>query len=72
MPYFVYNISPERKMTLIESFASFKEAKALARTRRTQQAPGDQNVIRMIFAQDAKKAQILLSDRRTARTDGDD
>jgi hypothetical protein len=72
MPYFVYRISPERKLTLIETFAKFKQAKDLARALRAQQATDDRNVVRMIFAEDPKKAQLLLSNKRTAKTDGDD
>lgn len=72
MPYFVYRISPERKLTLINTFDKFKDAKDLARSLRAQQAPGTNEVIRMIFAENPKKAQLLLSDVRTAKTDGDD
>jgi hypothetical protein len=72
MPYFVYRISPERKLTLIETFAKFKEAKDLARSLRAQQSSDDRHIVRMIFAEDPKKAQLLLSDRRTPKTDGDD
>lgn len=72
MPYFVFSISPERKLTLIETFAKFKEAKDLARSLRAQQPAGDPQVVRMIFAEDPKKAQILLADRRSPKTDGDD
>jgi hypothetical protein len=72
MPYFVYRISPERKSTLIETFARFQDAKTLARSMRAQQPADDHHVIRMIFAEDAKKAQLLLSDPRNPKTDGDD
>jgi hypothetical protein len=72
MPYFVYNISPERKLTLIETFARFKEAKDHARSLRAQQTADDRNTIRMIFAEDPKKAQLLLTDLRTPKTEGDD
>lgn len=72
MPYFVYRISPERKLTLIETFGKFKEAKDFARSLRAQQATDDRNVVRMIFAEDPKKAQLLLSDKRAAKADGDD
>ncbi|HJW80649.1 MAG TPA: hypothetical protein VJ396_00260 [Acidiferrobacterales bacterium] len=72
MPYFVYRISPERKLTLIETFAKFREAKDLARSLRAQQATDDLNMVRMIFAEDPKKAQLLLTDLRTARAEGDD
>ena len=72
MPYFVYRISPERKPTLLETFARFKEAKDHARSLRAQQATDDRNTIRMIFAEDAKKAQLLLTDLRNPKTEGDD
>lgn len=72
MPYFVYRISSERKLTLLNTFDKFKDAKDLARSLRAQQAPGATETIRMIFAENPKKAQLLLSDARSARTDGDD
>lgn len=72
MPYFVYRISPERKLKLLETFTKFQDAKDLARSLRAQQPPDDGHIVRMIFAEDAKKAQLLLTDRRTPKTDGDD
>lgn len=72
MPYFVYRISPERKLTLLNTFDKFTEAKALARSLRAQQAPDANETVRMIFAETPKKAQLLLTDSRTAKTDGDD
>ena len=72
MPYFVYRISPGRKLTLLDTFDKFKQAKDLARSLRSQQPPGNNYVVRMIFAESPKKAQMLLTDTRTARTDGDD
>lgn len=72
MPYFVYRISPERKLTLLDTLDKFKQAKDLARSLRAQQSPEVNDIIRMIFAETPKKAQMLLTDRRSARTDGDD
>lgn len=72
MPYFVYRISSERKLTLLNTFDKFIEAKELARSLRAQQAPDTTEIIRMIFAENPKKAQLLLTDTRTAKTDGDD
>ncbi len=72
MPYFVYRISPERKLTLIETLPKFKEAKGLARSLRAQQAADDRNIIRLIFAEDPQKARLLLTDQRTPKTEGDD
>ena len=72
MPYFVYRISPERKLTLLDTLDQFKDAKDLARSLRAQQPPGVNDVFRMIFAETPKKAQLLLTDVRSTRTDGDD
>jgi hypothetical protein len=72
MPYFVFRISPDRKLTLLDTFTKFKNAKEHVRSLRVQQATDDRNIVRMIFAEDTKKAQLLLSDLRTAKVDGDD
>ena len=72
MPYFLYRISPGRKLTLIETLAGFKEARDLARSLRAQQAADDRDTIRMIFAEDTKKAQLLLTDPRIPKAGGDD
>ena len=72
MPYFVYRISPERKLTLLNTFDKFIDAKDFARSLRAQQAPGATETIRMIFAENPKKAQLLLTDLRNPKTDGDD
>lgn len=67
MPYFVYRISPERKLTLLDTLDKFKQAKDLARSLRAQQPPGVNDVFRMIFAESPKKAQILLTDARISK-----
>jgi len=72
MPYFLYRISPERRLTLIQTYAKFQEAKGEARRLRAEQPADNQDTIRMIFAEDAKKAQLLLTDLRNPKTDGDD
>jgi hypothetical protein len=73
LPYFLYRISPELKLTLLETFEKFQDAKTQARALRAQQAAaGDGDLIRMIFAEDARKAKLLLTDPRNPKTDGDD
>lgn len=72
MPYFVYRISLERKLTLLDTFDKFTDAKDFARSLRAQQGPGVNETIRMIFAENPKKAQLLLTDLRNPKTDGDD
>ena len=72
MPYFVYRLQSGQKPELLDSFASFPEARALARQRRAELQAGSTESIRMIFAEDQGKARLLITDPRTAKTDGDD
>jgi hypothetical protein len=72
MPYFLYRITPERKLNLIETFDKFQDAKAQARRLRAEQPAGNSDTIRMIFAENPKKAQLLLTDLRNPKTEGDD
>jgi len=72
MPYFLYRISGDRKLQLIDTFEKFQDAKARARQMRADAPPENSETIRMIFAETAKKAQLLLTDPRNPKTDGDD
>lgn len=72
MPYFLYRISANRKLTLLETFEKFQEAKAQVRRLRAEQPAGGGDLFRMIFAENPKKAQLLLTDIRNPKTDGDD
>lgn len=72
MPYFLYRISPDRRLTLIETFDKYPDAKSTARRLRAEQSADDHHKIRMIFAENPKKAQLLLTDLRNPKTEGDD
>jgi hypothetical protein len=72
MPYFLYRVSPGHKLKLIETFGEFQEARSTARRLRAEQPAGSGDSIRMIFADNPKKAQLLLTDPRNPKTDGDD
>lgn len=72
MPYFVYRITPERKLTLVNTFDKYQEARQLAHTLRAELPTGSTDVIRMIFAETPKKAQLMLTDLRNPKTEGDD
>jgi hypothetical protein len=71
MPYFVYRITPQRKLTHIETFTRYPDAKALVRRLRQDDASGDDD-IRMIFAQQQMEAERLLSAPRDERVIGED
>ncbi len=64
MPYFVFRISPDKQLTLVDVFDRFMEAKKVCRDMRAAQAPGDRDVIRLAFAKEEREAKRLLSERR--------
>lgn len=65
MPYFVYKIIPPfKQLELIQTFTGYKEAGAFAKSRRAAMQPDDKFTIKMIFAEDALKAEMLLTEER--------
>jgi hypothetical protein len=72
MPYYVYRITPPRQLEHLETFASFKEARELARARRAQLDAADGASVRMIFAKDQIEAEKLLLAPRDERVIGED
>lgn len=78
MSYFVYKITPGptsllKELELIESFDSFKEAKALSRELRGKLDPQGNVEIKVIFADNQLHAEELLQEHREPRLlDGND
>ena len=72
MPYYLYRITPGHRPILVETFEKFQDARAQVRNLRAEQPADGEGVIRMIFAEDTRKALLLLTDARSVRTDGDD
>lgn len=64
MPYFVFQISADKKLTPLKVFEKFKEAKELCRELRHAQAADAKESIRMTFAKDEQEARRLLANRR--------
>ena len=64
MPYYVFRLSPDKKLTLVDTFAKYQEAKDLCRQLRQTESPDNPNAVRMAFAEDEVKAKRLLADRR--------
>ncbi|HXZ46466.1 MAG TPA: hypothetical protein VEH02_07035 [Pseudolabrys sp.] len=64
MPYYVFRLSADKKLILINTFAKYKEAKDLCRQLRQTESPDNPNAVRMAFAEDEAKAKRLLTDRR--------
>jgi hypothetical protein len=64
MPYFIFRISAERQLTLVNTYEKFPEALKVCRELRKSQAPGATETIRMTFAKSEPEAKRLLSERR--------
>ena len=64
MPYFVFQISADRKLMPLNVFQKFKEAKDICRESRQAQAADAKELIRMTFAKDEQEARRLLGNRR--------
>ncbi len=64
MPYFIFRISADKTMTLVNRCAKFGEAKDLCRTLRQSQHAETHDVIRMMFASTEHDARRLLSEKR--------
>ena len=63
MLYYVFKISAEKKLTLIDSYKKYNDAKAICTELRKAQASGDSDQIRMVFAKSEKKAKNLLTEK---------
>lgn len=72
MPYFVYRITPELRLTCIDAHERYQDARALVRRLREEKAEADETDIRMIFAQHQSEAERLLSTPRDDRVIGED
>ncbi len=72
MPYFIYKISPDKKLGLVESFDGYQEAKQLATSMRSAQHPNDNYTIKIIFAKDSLEAEQLLTTQRERQPSEDD
>ena len=66
MPYYVYKVTtfPIKQLELIETFAKFKEASALAKTRRNELAEGDNSAIKVVFGDNQLQAEDTLNTYR--------
>lgn len=72
MPYFVYQITPARRLTHVQTTDRYQEARASVRRLREARAAGDDNDYRLIFANHQAEAERLLSTPRDERVIGED
>lgn len=68
MPYFVFKYQDNkfRSVDHIETFETYKEAKALAKDLRVKHSPKNPNQYKVVFAQDILEAEMLVLEKREA------
>lgn len=65
MPYFVYKIIPPfKQLEQLQAFEKFREASDFAKRHRADMQPGDRHTVKVVFADDAFKAEMLLTEER--------
>ncbi|MBS4096798.1 MAG: hypothetical protein KGZ83_08200 [Sulfuricella sp.] len=65
MPYFVYKIIPPfKQLEQLQNFETFKDASSYAKTQRAAMQSGDKFTVKVVFADDAFKAEMLLTEER--------
>ena len=72
MRYFLYSISPQKQLELLQSFDTYPEAKRAAVAARIAQAATEDHTIKIIFAQDPAEAEQLLLTKRERQPSEDD
>lgn len=71
MPYFIYRITPENKLTNLGSNSNYRQAKEEVRQlRKSSDTPGDN--FRLMFASSEAEAEKLLLTPREEPVQGDD
>ncbi|HEB54727.1 MAG TPA: hypothetical protein ENI98_00195 [Gammaproteobacteria bacterium] len=71
MPYFIYKIKPGiselvKNLEMLQEFEIYKEAKNFAKEQRDQLSSGDETVYKIIFADNALRAEEQLMEKREA------
>jgi F0F1-type ATP synthase membrane subunit b/b' len=77
MPYFIYYVTTNpanntKSLEYIDTQEKYKEARALAREKRSEMEAGATRECRMIFAKNKVEAEKLLSAPREERIIGED
>ena len=71
MPYFIYNIYPNRRLEPVERFDKYPDAKKAARTMRAKLTPDDEHTVKIVFAPNPEEAERLLLEKREPQPEGE-
>jgi hypothetical protein len=72
MPYYVYRVSPDRRLEYVDTKDKYQDAKALVRRLRDESGAQDPGTVRLVFAKSTGEAEKLLSTPRDERVIGED
>jgi hypothetical protein len=70
--YFLYSVSPNKELELLQSFETYSEAKRAAVAARMAQTAAEDRIVKIIFAQDPAEAEQLLQAKRERQPSEDD
>jgi hypothetical protein len=70
--YFLYSVSPQKQLELLQSFDTYSEAKQAAVAARRAQTAAEDRIVKIIFAQDPAEAEQLLLTKRERQPSEDD
>lgn len=72
MPYYIYLIKPFTQLDKLAEFATYNDASAHAKALRAQETAVAPGKIKLMFADNERQAEDLLSQVRTPGPKGDD
>lgn len=72
MPYFIYRLTPPKRLQLLERFDNYREARDFARNERKAMTPTQDATVKVIFAPTQEQAEKLLTTEREPRPLGED
>jgi len=72
MPYYVFRIDPPLTLSYLDTMDDYQRARALVRSLRQAQEPGDPAQYRLMFANQQAEAERLLATPRDERVIGED
>lgn len=72
MPYYIFKIAPPLTLSHLDTMDDYQSARALVRSLRERQEPGDPVQYRLMFANQQAEAERLLATPRDERVIGED
>jgi hypothetical protein len=72
MPYFIYNIHPNKRLELVEDYPKYRDARNAAREMRSKLNEEDDYIVKVIHAKHPEEAERVLKQERKPRPLGED